>query len=87
MLQGFQSMTQACGMLEMSDSRDAYLTSLCAHTLTDTASSDHSHLSRAEGVTSPIGMLHASLRHRSSMQGRPGSNQMRTISLMDTSVI
>ena len=59
LLQGFQSMTQACGMLEMSDSRDAYLTSLCAHTLTDTASSDHSHASRAEGLTSPTGMLHA----------------------------
>ena len=59
LLQGFQSMTQACGMLEMSDSRDAYLTSLCGHTLTDAASSDHSHASRAEGVTSPTGMLHA----------------------------
>ena len=42
-------------MLEMSDSRDAYLTSLCAHTLTDTASPDHSHPGRAEGVTSPTG--------------------------------
>lgn len=54
--QGFQSMTQACGMLEMSDSRDAYLTSLCAHTLTDAAGPDHSHLSRTEGVTSPTGV-------------------------------
>ena len=54
-MQGFQSMTQACGMLEMSDSRDAYLTSLCAHTLTDAASPDHSHPGRAEGVTSPTG--------------------------------
>lgn len=54
-LQGFQSMTQACGMLEMSDSRDAYLTSLCGHTLTDTSSLDHSNASRPDGITSPTG--------------------------------
>ena len=54
-MQGFQSMTQACGMLELSDSRDAFLTSLCGHTLTDTSSLDHSHASKAEGVTSPGG--------------------------------
>ena len=48
-------MTQACGMLELSDSRDAYLTSLCGHTLTDTSSLDHTHASKAEGVMSPTG--------------------------------
>ena len=56
-LQGFQSMTQACGMLELSDSRDAYLTSLCGHTLTDTSTLDHTHASKAEGVMSPTGGL------------------------------
>ena len=48
-------MTQACGMLELSDSRDAYLTSLCGHTLTDTSTLDHTHASKAEGVMSPTG--------------------------------
>ena len=56
-LQGFQSMTQACGMLELSDSRDAYLTSLCGHTLTDTSTLDHTHANKAEGVMSPTGGL------------------------------
>ena len=56
-LQGFQSMTQACGMLEVSDSRDAYLTSLCGYTLTDTSTLDHAHASKAEGVMSPTGGL------------------------------
>ena len=42
-------------MLEMSDSRDAYLTSLCGHTLTDTSSLDHSYASRPDGITSPTG--------------------------------
>ena len=54
-LQGFQSMTQACGMLELSDSRDAYLISLCGHTLTDTSTLDHTHAGKAEGVMSPTG--------------------------------
>ena len=57
-LQGFQSMTQACGMLELSDSRDAYLTSLCGHTLTDTSTLDHTHASKAEGVMSPTGKFY-----------------------------
>lgn len=61
LVQGFQSMTQACGVLELSDSRDAFLMSLCGHTLTDTSSLDHSHASKGEGVTSPTGIYFMTL--------------------------
>jgi hypothetical protein len=56
--QGYQSMAQACGLLQMREARDAWLSSLCAFTLTDAAADADPILvtTRGEGVASPIGL-------------------------------
>lgn len=61
--QGYQSMTQACGMLEMKEQRDAFLTSLCRFTLTDALDSDHSAGGRSEGIATTSGETPALLAH------------------------
>jgi len=53
--QGYQSMTQACGMLELKEQRDAFLTSLCNHTLTDAADAEHLLGSRTEAAATASG--------------------------------
>ena len=56
-------MTQACGMLELKEQRDAFLTSLCRFTLTDAADSDHSASSRGEAAATTSGERPALLPH------------------------
>ena len=56
-------MTQACGMLELKEQRDAFLTSLCRFTLTDAADSDHSAGSRGETAATTSGERPALLAH------------------------
>ena len=51
-------MTQACGLLELAEPRDAFLTSLCSFTLADAADAEQQHAlapGRGEPVTSPTG--------------------------------
>lgn len=48
-------MTQACGMLELKEQRDAFLTSLCNHTLTDAADAEHLLGSRTEAAATASG--------------------------------
>ncbi|BDA41918.1 Protein MON2 homolog [Coccomyxa sp. Obi] len=55
LLKGYQSMTQACGMLELKEQQDAFLTSLCRFTLTDAADSDHPAGSRGEAAATTSG--------------------------------
>ncbi|EIE25629.1 hypothetical protein COCSUDRAFT_83636 [Coccomyxa subellipsoidea C-169] len=57
LLKGYQSMTQACGMLEMKEQRDAFLTSLCRFTLTDAADADHLLGNRSEAAATTSGIV------------------------------
>ena len=63
--QGYQSMTQACGMLEMKEQRDAFLTSLCRFTLTDAADADHLLGHRNEAGATASGELSSPVAVRS----------------------
>ena len=70
--QGYQSMAQACGLLQLREARDAWLTSLCAFTLSDAAGEADNILvsTRGEGLASPTGAPVNRALHSGRLQSR-----------------